>query len=121
MTTIVRWRTTSMASHDAARARARARARAAYDVPNASNARRSTLIVDDEYALRRRLRSRLEKLDVKVFEAETAPQAIAVAERERPGLVVLDVRLLSRSIREEDTSGLDVLKHLRNAGYEEPI
>ena len=55
--------------------------------------RLKALIVDDEKAIRRFLRSTLVAEDFEVVEAETLAEARAVAEKLRPDLVVLDLGL----------------------------
>lgn len=55
--------------------------------------RLKALIVDDEKAIRRFLRSTLVAEDFEVVEAETIAEARAVAEKLRPDLVVLDLGL----------------------------
>ena len=55
--------------------------------------RLKALIVDDEKAIRRFLRSTLVAEDFEVVEAETIADARAAAEKQRPDLVVLDLGL----------------------------
>lgn len=64
------------------------------------------LIVDDEAPIRRFLRVALEAEGYGVIEAGTAREGLAMAAREAPGLVVLDLGL-------PDADGLTVLRDLR--------
>ena len=64
------------------------------------------LIVDDEAPIRRFLRVALEAEGQTVIEAATAREGLALAARETPGLVVLDLGL-------PDADGLTVLRDLR--------
>ena len=64
------------------------------------------LIVDDEAPIRRFLRVALEAEGYGIIEAGTARQGLAMAAREAPALVVLDLGL-------PDADGLSVLRDLR--------
>lgn len=64
------------------------------------------LVVDDEAPIRRFLRVALEAEGYRVIEAGTAREGLAMAAREAPALVVLDLGL-------PDTDGLSVLRDLR--------
>lgn len=64
------------------------------------------LVVDDEAPIRRFLRVALEAEGYGVIEAGTAREGLAMAAREAPGLVVLDLGL-------PDADGLSVLRELR--------
>lgn len=64
------------------------------------------LIVEDEVAIRRFLRSALDAEDYRLAEAETAQQAIRQATQQPPDLVILDLGL-------PDRDGQDVLRQLR--------
>ncbi len=70
-----------------------------------------TLIVDDDYRVAEVHRGFIERLPsfVVVGAAHTAADALALAERERPDLVLLDIYL-------PDRSGLEVLRELRAPG-----
>jgi two-component system KDP operon response regulator KdpE len=64
------------------------------------------LVIDDEAPIRRFLRVALEAEGYGVVEAGTAREGLAMAVREAPGLVVLDLGL-------PDADGLSVLRDLR--------
>lgn len=64
------------------------------------------LIIDDEAPIRRFLRVALEAEGHGVIEAATAREGLALAARETPGLIVLDLGL-------PDADGLSVLRDLR--------
>ncbi len=64
------------------------------------------LIIDDEAPIRRFLRVALEAEPHSVIEAATAREGLAMAARESPSLVVLDLGL-------PDADGLSVLRDLR--------
>ena len=64
------------------------------------------LVIDDEAPIRRFLRVALEAEGYGVIEAGTARDGLAMAAREAPGLVVLDLGL-------PDADGLSVLRDLR--------
>jgi two-component system KDP operon response regulator KdpE len=64
------------------------------------------LVVDDEVPIRRFLRIALEAEGYGVIEADTAREGLAMAARETPALVVLDLGL-------PDADGLSVLRDLR--------
>jgi DNA-binding response OmpR family regulator len=64
------------------------------------------LVVDDEPALRRLLRTALERAGYGVLEAADGPQALLLARTEEPGLILLDVAL-------PGLSGLEVCRRLR--------
>jgi two-component system KDP operon response regulator KdpE len=64
------------------------------------------LVIDDEAPIRRFLRVALEAEGHGVIEAATAREGLALAARESPGLVVLDLGL-------PDADGLTVLRDLR--------
>jgi two-component system response regulator HydG len=63
------------------------------------------LVVDDEAAMREVLQARLEKWGFSVLLAETGRQAEALADQERPDIVISDVVL-------PDLSGLDLIQVL---------
>jgi two-component system, OmpR family, KDP operon response regulator KdpE len=70
-------------------------------------ARRATiLVVDDEPAIRRLLRTSLTGQGFDVLEAEDGAAALAAVEREKPDLVILDLGL-------PDLSGIEVIRSLR--------
>src|SRR4029450_407204 len=64
------------------------------------------LLVDDDAGLRALLRTTFEAVDVDLEEAEDAPSAIDALRRQRPDVVVLDVRM-------PGGSGLDLCRDLK--------
>jgi two-component system KDP operon response regulator KdpE len=77
------------------------------------NSTATVLVVEDEPEIRGILRRVLEELGVRVTEAATGAEGIALAERERPDLVVLDLGL-------PDVRGDDVCRAVRaspNVGH----
>lgn len=64
------------------------------------------LVVEDELAIRRFLRTALRAQGYTLFEAATGTEALTLAARERPDLILLDLGL-------PDLDGLDVLGRLR--------
>ncbi|HYC14593.1 MAG TPA: response regulator, partial [Stellaceae bacterium] len=64
------------------------------------------LVVDDEAAIRRFLRTGLGEQGYEVMEAETAQAGIESAAREKPDLLILDLGL-------PDLDGLEVLQQIR--------
>jgi two-component system KDP operon response regulator KdpE len=72
------------------------------------------LIVDDEPAIRRLLRTSLTAQGYQTIEAETGEQALARLAKNRVDVVVLDLGL-------PDMDGLDVLKRLREAASALPV
>lgn len=65
------------------------------------------LLVDDEPGIRKILRLFLELEGYSVYEAVTATQAMAVIEKERPDLVILDVILCGQT-------GFEVCEWIKN-------
>ena len=65
------------------------------------------LIVDDEADVREFARNFFKKRNINVFIAAGGKEALGIIERERPDLVLLDVRM-------EEMTGLEVLKTLRS-------
>lgn len=72
------------------------------------------LVVDDEPAIRRLLRTSLPAEAMRVIEAETGAEALAAATRPGVDVVVLDLGL-------PDIDGLEVVRRLRQAGSTVPI
>ncbi len=70
------------------------------------------LVVDDDPDLRTLVKGLLEPLGYVISESSTAAAGVAVASAERPGLVLLDVRL-------PDISGWEVCRRLREEFGEE--
>jgi len=67
---------------------------------------RTVLIVDDEASIRRFLRHLLEQEGYDVLEAATGKEAISRTEREKPDLVLLDLRL-------PDMTGFEILSEIK--------
>ncbi|WP_019172551.1 response regulator [Pseudaminobacter salicylatoxidans] len=72
------------------------------------------LVVDDEPAIRRLLRTSLSSQNFRVQEAADGRQALAEVERSHPDLIILDLGL-------PDISGLDLIRILRTGGNPVPI
>ena len=72
------------------------------------------LVVDDDLELLRLIAFALRQAGYMVLEAQDGPQALAVFERERPDLVLLDVNL-------PRLNGFEVLKKLRAASEGLPV
>jgi two-component system KDP operon response regulator KdpE len=72
------------------------------------------LIVDDEPAILRFLRTSLSAQGYQTIEAETGAQALTMLARSRVDVVVLDLGL-------PDLDGLEVLKRLRESGSSVPV
>jgi two-component system, OmpR family, KDP operon response regulator KdpE len=73
------------------------------------NKRTTILIVDDEPAIRRFLRTSLTAQNFAVVEAENAAAAIAAIARDKPDLAILDLGL-------PDMDGIEVIRSLRASG-----
>jgi len=67
---------------------------------------RAILLIEDDPALRRALRTSLRSRDFDVLESATGEDAIVVAADRRPDVVILDLGL-------PDLDGIDVLRRLR--------
>lgn len=67
---------------------------------------RTLLIVDDEDGVRSLVRMTLESENYQIIEATEGAQALDLARRHRPGLVLLDVML-------PDASGIDICRALK--------
>jgi DNA-binding response OmpR family regulator len=74
----------------------------------------SVLIVEDDRALRKLLRSYLEQESISVIEAGSGEEALATIARAAPGLVLLDVRL-------PGIDGFEVLRRLETGGTRVPV
>ena len=72
------------------------------------------LVVDDEPAIRRLLRTSLAAEGFEVIEAENAEKAFAAIEARKPEVVILDLGL-------PDLDGLDVIRRLRKSGSKLPV
>lgn len=72
------------------------------------------LMVEDERAVARGLEYGLTAEGFQVLWASTGQAALAMARRESPHLLLLDIRL-------PDISGFDVCRQLRSEGYRQPI
>jgi two-component system KDP operon response regulator KdpE len=69
---------------------------------------RAILLIEDDPALRRALRTSLRSRDFDVLESATGEQAIVVAADRRPDVVILDLGL-------PDLDGIEVLRRLRGS------
>jgi two-component system nitrogen regulation response regulator NtrX len=72
------------------------------------------LVIDDEAAIRDSLRMILEYEDYRFLGAANGPEGIAMAQRERPDLVLLDIKM-------PGMDGMEVLRALRAADDTLPI
>jgi two-component system KDP operon response regulator KdpE len=81
---------------------------------SAGSAPTRILVVDDEPAILRFLRAGLGSQNYLVIEAQTGQAAIDAARQHRADLIVLDLGL-------PDIDGLEVIRHLREAGVALPI
>jgi two-component system, OmpR family, KDP operon response regulator KdpE len=72
------------------------------------------LVVDDEPAIRRFLRTSLTAQGYQIIEAETAKAALEAMRRNQPDVLVLDLGL-------PDRDGFEVIQELRGAGSALPI
>jgi len=72
------------------------------------------LVVDDDADIRRAFRRNLENDVLRVVEAGNGAEALSVIARERPDLVVMDIRMGT-------TSGLDMLRKLRELDPKLPV
>ena len=70
--------------------------------------KKSVLVVDDDAQIRSLLADLLKENGYAVREAKTGAEAIAAVEKQRPDLVMMDVKL-------PDQDGLDVLQTLKKA------
>jgi two-component system, OmpR family, KDP operon response regulator KdpE len=73
------------------------------------NKRTTILIVDDEPAIRRFLRTSLMAQNFAIVEAENGAAAVAAIRRDKPDLAILDLGL-------PDMDGIDVIRAMRAAG-----
>jgi two-component system, response regulator, stage 0 sporulation protein F len=64
------------------------------------------LIVDDELDIREFARNFFKKRNIEVFTSASGAEALEIIERERPDLVLLDVRM-------EEMTGIEVLQSIR--------
>ena len=77
--------------------------------------RAQILLVEDDFMLRHAFKLLLEDAGYAITEAGTAAQAIEIAQRDKPDLILLDLGL-------PDANGLDVARALRKDGmHETPI
>ena len=72
------------------------------------------LVVDDEAEIRRSVRMILEYEGYEVMEASSGPEGVALAERETPDLVFLDIKM-------PGMDGLDALQRIKNSNDSIPV
>ena len=72
------------------------------------------LVIDDEAEVRDTVRMILRYDDYEVIEASSGPEGMALAEREAPDLVFLDIKM-------PGMDGLEVLQRLRAANEDLPV
>jgi len=72
------------------------------------------LVVDDEAEIRRSVRMILEYEGYEVMEASSGPEGVALAERESPELVFLDIKM-------PGMDGLDALQRIKSANEAIPV
>ncbi len=82
----------------------------------------SVLVVDDNSVMRQLFRRALEQAQFKVMEAEGGMRALALLERGRPGLVVLDLMMAGmdgRALADAARARYPQLRVLFSSGYAE--
>jgi PAS domain S-box-containing protein len=91
-------------------------ARTAAEAPSAHPAptRRHVLVVDDEQVVRAQLRRLLEVRGYKVTEAASGLAGLESLERDRPDVMILDIRM-------PDLDGVEVVRRIRAAGSKVPV
>jgi two-component system, OmpR family, response regulator len=72
------------------------------------------LLIEDDHDLRRLLRRGLEEEGFEVAQASRGTDAVALAEAERPDLLIVDIGL-------PDADGRDVCQAIRSNGVESPV
>ena len=72
------------------------------------------LIVDDEKHIRQLYTEELEDVGYKVATAEDGSAILSIIEKEKPDVIVLDIKMVS-------SNGLDVLQQVRNWHYNLPV
>ncbi|MCP5409942.1 MAG: response regulator [Chromatiaceae bacterium] len=77
---------------------------------NINNHSIKILVIDDEASVRQSLRYQLEDLNYQVLTAEDGLQGIQMADRERPQLVLTDLRMPRKD-------GLEVLRYCRERRF----
>ena len=73
------------------------------------------LVVDDELHIRMLYQEEFESLGYKVVTSDGSDDILALLEKEKPGLVVLDIKL------GHDRSGLDILQEIRSQDQDIPV
>ena len=81
---------------------------------NINNHSIKILVIDDEASVRQSLRYQLEDLNYQVLTAEDGLQGIQMADRERPQLVLTDLRMPRKD-------GLEVLRYCREELPDTPV
>jgi nitrogen regulation protein NR(I) len=72
------------------------------------------LVVDDDADIRRALRRNLERDDLRIVEASSGDEAVGMVARERPDLIVMDIRM-------GGVNGLETLRKLRELDAKLPV
>lgn len=72
------------------------------------------LVVDDEEHIRLLYSEELKEAGYEVITAESGFQLLETIEREKPDLVILDIKMV-------DYNGLDLLQDIRNQFYDLPV
>lgn len=73
------------------------------------------LVVDDELHIRMLYQEEFEALGYKVVTSDGSEKILPILEKEKPDLVVLDIKL------GHDKSGLDLLQEIRSQDQEMPV
>src|SRR4029079_12116481 len=72
------------------------------------------LVIDDEAEIRRSVRMILEYEGYEVLEASSGPEGVALAERETPHLVIVEIKMTGRD-------GLDALQRIKAGNEAMPV
>ena len=64
------------------------------------------LIIDDEIIIRQRLKKLLELDNYKVYTAENGPKGLLLYKKQKPELVILDIKI-------PGMDGIEILKHIK--------
>ncbi|SIS72955.1 response regulator [Alicyclobacillus vulcanalis] len=72
------------------------------------------LVVDDQFGIRVLLHEVLQREGYEVFQAANGPSALQIVERERPDLVLLDMKI-------PGMDGLEILRNIRKLGVDAKV